>query len=199
MSVFDPTEAARQATNQICVRMGKTAGGSGVTVPIYDKLATHAVGRNWANYVTHIEGISNQTDTQKWFLQEARENGAAPTIRKMVEKCAYAWCLDKPEAAPMPDWSRSQILQFARRVAARYVQGAIGEVFVAENVVSEPLAEEQDGDESRGIDLRTTHGVTYQVKTVTHFGTSDSSESEADRVFEVKTDEHGGVKGYQEV
>ena len=199
MSVFDPTESARQATNQICLDMGKTAGESGVDAPIYDSLADHAVGRNWSNYMTSIDGVSNLTDSQKWFLDDARRNGATATVKHVVEVCAHVWHMRKPRAEPLTAWSRDQILQFARKVAARYVQGAVGEVFVADNVVDEPLADERDGDESRGIDLRTTHGVTYQVKTVTYFGNSENRSGDADHVIEVKTDGHGCVKGYQQL
>lgn len=193
---MNPTDAATKASEALCAKLN--IEGDGVDAPMYDPLADHAVGQNYTNYAPAIDGISHAGDIQHWFTDTIQDHSAADAVMVFAEECAAAWWSDKPDAAPMPEWGEAQIRHLCRDISSRYLQGHIGEQWVARNLTESPLAPERDDDETRGIDLRTTDDVTFQVKTVTNFGTADFEKENADRLIEVKTNDDGEVVGHQE-
>jgi hypothetical protein len=140
------------------------------------------------NYVTHVPGIERLEDTQKYVIEHDKTEQALLDIAVTI---VDEWVTqDDPEWGDIHTWDCHCVYMWTYEVVGRYYKGALGEIFVADKLIDE-LAEEREGDESKGIDLREKANqpgeeeTTYSVKTTEEFGDENFRKTNADKYVRV--------------
>lgn len=141
---------------------------------------------NWHNNIVPanvINKIANERDVAKGIAKTAQ------TTLDNTLNHRYFNTVDYNEADEA-DWFIGLVQEMTRRDGF----GAFGEIWASENAVDGDVQEPQDGDEEKGIDVRTDES-TYQIKVGEN--EKDWDAKEAEHLIWVKTNGDGKIVGYE--